>query len=321
MRADRLVRIILLLQRHPQLTAHDLAQRLEVSERTILRDIEALSAAGVPVYAERGASGGFRLVDGYRLDLSGLRMPELRTLLLGRRTALWHDLGWAQDAAAAQDKLRHALPPDMAAQANSVSQRILIDDGPWFATRRPRTAIVRLLSAIWQNRQVAVTYTHPDGTTLHRGLAPYALVAKAGVWYVIAEREGAVRVYRADRMGVITVLDEPFDRPAAFDLQPFWLDWTHAFEASRPRIIARLAVSPAIYRDFLQSSAWSVEQIEDPNGHHPDYRVTMVFEHLETAARHIVSFTPDVRAIEPVELTSAVRQAALRITAWAQDVR
>lgn len=320
MRADRLVRIILLLQRYPRLTASDLAQRLEVSKRTILRDVEALSMAGVPIYAERGVSGGFRLVDGYRLDLSGLRVPELRTLLLGERAALIHDLGWAQDAAAAQDKLRHALPPDTAAQAETVRQRILIDDGPWFAGTRPRPAIARLLFAVWQNRQVAITYIRPDGTTVNRRIAPYALVAKTGVWYVVAEREGALRVYRPDRMADITVLDEPFERGATFDLRRFWADWTHTFEASRPRLIARLTVSPTIYREFRQASPWPVQKVEEPDGHSPDYRMTMVFEHWETAARHIVSFTPDVRALEPLELISAVRQAIRRITAWSHDV-
>ena len=322
MRADRLIRMILLLQRHARLTARDLAVRLEVSERTILRDAEALSAAGVPIYSDRGVSGGFRLVDGYHPDLSGLRMPELRTLLVGRRTALWHDLGWDQDAASAQDKLRYALPSGSVVQADTISQRILMDDGPWFVGTRPGpAAIAQLVSAIWQNRQVAITYIHPDGTTVHRCLAPYALVAKAGVWYVVAAREDALRVYRSDRMADITVLDESFERSATFDLQRFWADWTHAFETSRPRLIAKLSVSPAIYRDFLKSSAWPVDQIDGPCGDHPDYRVTMVFEQLESAARHIVSFTPDVRAIEPVELTSAVYLKAQRIAAWVQDVQ
>lgn len=321
MRADRLVRIILLLQRHTRLTARALAQRLEVSERTILRDMEALSGAGVPVYAERGASGGYRLVNGYHLDLSGLRMPELRTLLLGGRTALWDDLGWGQDLASAQDKLRHAMPAGQVAEADGVIQHILIDDGPWFMQSRPEVAITRLLDAIGKRRLIVISYTRPDRTTVKRRLAPYALVAKACVWYCVAEREGVVRVYRADRIGDIAVLDETFDRPASFDVQRFWNDWAHTFEASRPRLIARLAVSPAIYSEFRQVSPWPVEQVQEPDSYSPDYRITVVFEDWATAARHIVGFTPDVRALDPLELTSAVRESINRITAWAKEAR
>ncbi len=318
MRADRLIRLIVLLQQHTRLTARDLAQRLEVSERTILRDIDVLSSTGVPVYAERGAVGGFRLLDDYRLDLSGLRTPELRTLLLGGHERLLRDLGWTQDAASAQDKLRYALPPNQVTQADILGQRILIDDSRWFERAHPAPAISPLLSAVWQNRRVAMVYTYPDGTTVQRRLAPYALAAKAGAWYVVAERDGALRTYRLDRVKDITMLDEPFDRPPTFDLRRFWADWTHAFEASRPRFLAKLTVSPAIYGKFLQATPWTVEQSKEPRGQDPDYHVTMVFEHLETAARHIISFTPDVRVIEPMELRSTVYEAAQRIGTWAQ---
>lgn len=320
MRADRLVRLILLLQRHERLTADQLAQRLEVSGRTILRDIDELSAAGVPVYADRGASGGFRLLDGYYVDLSGLRVPELRTLLLGGRAGLLQDLGWTQEAAAAQDKLRHALSPSQLAQADAVNERILIDDGPWFAgAGHLGPTLARLLSAVWQNHRVAVIYTHPDGTAVHRRLAPYALVAKAGVWYVVAERDDALRVYRLDRMADVTRLDESFDRVPTFDLRHFWTEWTHAFEASRPRFLARLAVSPAIYAEFLRATPWTMERVEEPDNKNPNYRVTMAFEDLQSSVRHIVSFTPDVQALEPVELRKSVYRAAQRIGTWVQD--
>lgn len=320
MRADRLVRLILLLQRHGRLTADQLAQRLEVSGRTILRDIEALSAAGVPVYADRGASGGFRLLDGYHVDLSGLRVPELRTLLLGGRAGLLHDLGWTQEAAAAQDKLRHALSARQLTQADAVNERILIDDGPWFAgARQLGPVIAQLLSAVWQNHRVAVTYTHPGGTAVHRRLAPYALVAKAGVWYVVAERDDTLRVYRLDRMAEVTRLDEAFDRVPTFDLRYFWTEWTHAFEASRPRFLAQLAVSPAIYAEFLRATPWTMERVAEPDHTNPDYRLTMVFEDLTSAVRHIISFMPDVRALDPVELRRGVTRAARRIGTWVQE--
>ncbi len=321
MRADRLVRMLALLQRHGRLTAPDLARRLEVSNRTILRDVEALSTAGVPIYTERGSSGGIRLMEGYSLDVSGIHGVELHTLLLGDRSALWNALGWTQEAAAAQVQLRRALPPAQVAEADLLSQHLLVDDRPWFAGAPPQPIVVPLLSAIRQKRQIASTYTRPDGTTVERCLSPYALVAKAGVWYLVAAREGDLRVYRADRIATLRVLDTPAERSATFDLPQFWADWTRAFEASRPRFVARLAVSPALYGPFLQSSAWPVVTIQEPFGDNPHYHVTMVFENIASAARHIVSFTPDVRVMEPVELADAVYRAALCIGSWAAGIR
>lgn len=313
MGADRLVRIILLLQSHKRLTARDLAERLEVSPRTILRDIDRLSGSGVPVYAERGALGGFSLFNGYRLDLSGLRTPELSTLLLGERENLLRDLGWVQEAAAAQDKLRHALPPEQLSQVDLLSERILIDDSQWFEPIRHAPLIAQLLSAVWQNHRVTIVYSRSDGTSGERSLAPYALAAKAGVWYVVAKRDNLMRVYRIDRIKDVTVSHDHFERTPEFDLGRFWSDWVHSFEVSRPRFAAQLLIASEIYPDFLHATPWAIEEptIEDSG-----YRLIIWFEQLESAARHIMSFMPDVRVIEPSELKQAVRQLAHRIGVW-----
>ncbi len=313
MRADRLVRIILLLQTQKRLTARELAERLEVSPRTILRDIDRLSGAGVPVYAERGALGGFSLLNGYRLDLSGLRTSELSTLLLGGRENLLRDLGWVQDAAAAQDKLRYALPPEQLSQVDLLSQRLLIDDSQWFERLPHDPGITQLFAAIWQSHRVTIVHTRSDGTSGERNVAPYAIASKAGVWYLVAERDNLMRVYRIDRITDVTVSLEHFERTPAFDLPHFWWDWVRAFEASRPRFAAQLQLASGIYRDFLHATPWAVDE---PTVQDSGYRLIIWFEQLESAARHIVSFIPDVRVIEPQGLKHAVRLLAHRIGVW-----
>ncbi len=183
MRADRLISLLILLQQHPRLTARELARRLEVSERTILRDMDALSIAGVPVYADRGALGGFRLLQGYRLDLSGLRTPELATLLLGGRDHILDDLGWSNDAASARQKLRYAVTPGQRTAAEELASRIYIDESPWFAPLRRQAALETLQAGVWQNRRVEIAYARMGKGPSIRTVAPYALVAKAGALY------------------------------------------------------------------------------------------------------------------------------------------
>lgn len=314
MRADRLVSLVLLLQRHAKLTTRQLAQRLEVSERTILRDVDALSAAGIPIYADRGSHGGFRLLDGYRLDVSGFRTSELAALLLGGRESTLRDLGWGQDAASARGKLGEAAPHSQRSRVAELSERLYLDDSPWFANEQKPGCLDIIKTAVFEGRRVRVAYGPARGADMERTIAPLSLVAKAGLWYVVAQRGDALRVYRLDRVRQASLTDEPFDRPQAFQLDVFWRQWVREFESSRPRFSARLLVQSDVYQDFLQATPWLVkpDTVESER-----IEVVVQFEEMNSAARHILSFLPYVRAIDPPALKERVLTLARSIHGWA----
>lgn len=319
MRADRLVAMILLLQRRHSLTARQLAERLEVSERTVLRDIQALGMAGIPVYAQRGSHGGFQLMSGYRLDLSGLRTAELRTLLLGGHEGLLADLGWEQDALTAQDKLHLAIPSDQYSVAAEVTQRFYIDETPWFSSPKAEPALDTIQQALWQNRQLDLMYAKPDGSVISRAICPYALVAKVGVWYLVGASDKILRVYRVSRIQQTLMRDEQCVRSIAFDLRAFWTQWIREFETSRPRYEVLLWIRDQVYGQFIQATPWRI-LYDEPKGYqetHPGYtEVRVIFETVESACRHILSFGSDIRVIDPPEVGAMVLERARRILAF-----
>lgn len=214
MRASRLVNILLLLQSRGGMTARQLADELEVSVRTIHRDVEELSAAGVPVYAERGPLGGIRLVDGYRTRLTGMTADEAEALFLAGLPGPAAQLGLGTVVAAAQLKVMAALPPELRSRASRLVQQFHLDAAGWFQANEEVPHLATLSTAVWEGRNVAVDYDRGD--VVSRTLGPLGLVLKGGVWYVVAAVDGQIRTYRASRVVGATLLDEPVDRPEGF---------------------------------------------------------------------------------------------------------
>ena len=200
MRADRLLSIMLLLQTYRRMTAHDLANRLEVSERTIHRDMESLSAAGVPVVAERGAGGGWSLMGEYRTNLTGLNEAEIQALFLARSPRLLDDLGLGKAAEAAFIKLFAAVPPAMRRDAESASQRIYVDGAGWNQSEESAPLLPFLQDAVLKDRAVRFKYQRGDDCAVVREVGPLGLVAKGGVWYLVAAIDGDIRNYRVSRV-------------------------------------------------------------------------------------------------------------------------
>ncbi len=202
MRADRLLSILLLLQTRGRITAGRLAEMLEVSERTIYRDLDALSAAGIPVYAERGPGGGCALTDGYRTNLTGLTETEIRTLFVPGVHGPLADLGLGRVLEDALLKLMAALPSVHRHDAQRVRQRLLLDAAGWFRGEEPVPYLHTVQEAIWQDRALMLTYRRPDGVNTERLVDPYGLVAKASIWYLVAlDRAAAeMRVFRVSRI-------------------------------------------------------------------------------------------------------------------------
>jgi len=290
MRADRLLSILLLLQVHQRITARDLAQRLEVSERTIHRDMDILSGAGIPVTAERGAGGGWALLDDYRTDLTGLNAAEIQTLFLATPTRLLADLGLRQAADAALIKLLAALPSVARQGAEYARQRIHVDAAGWQQSRDDVPILPLLQEAIWQERRVALGYRRGDGTTVERVVDPLGLVAKGSLWYLIAAADGETRTYRVSRVGSAVITDERCARPADFDLAAYWEQASVSFRANLPRYPATLRVVSAIVSQLSRVGYYAC----------------------------VLSFGPRVEVLEPRSLRDAVKRCAESIAALYQ---
>jgi predicted DNA-binding transcriptional regulator YafY len=238
-----LLSILILLQLRGRLTAETLAREFEVSVRTIYRDIDQLSAAGVPVYAERGRAGGLALLDGYRTRLTGLTAAESDALVLTGVGPAGAALGIGPELAAAQLKLLASLPPEAGARAQRVAARFHLDPGNWYRPAEALDGLPALASAVWDERRIRVRYDSWK-EVVTRDLDPLGLVLKAGAWYLVAAADGQPRTYRVAAILALEVLDAPVRRPARFDLAAYWTQWSADFEARMFSGSAKIRVSP-----------------------------------------------------------------------------
>lgn len=226
MRASRLLSLLLILSTRGRTSATDLARELEVSVRTVYRDVEALGAAGVPVYATRGRHGGVQLLDGYRTRLTGMTADEADALFLSGLPGAAADLGLGGTLAATQLKLLAALPPDLRDRAARVRDRFHVDASDWLRERTdttPPACLDVVAEAVWTQRRLDVRYERGRRDVVERTLDPLGLVLKAGTWYLVAASDGrAPRTYRVSRVHTAAVRDETFDRPDGFELDEFW---------------------------------------------------------------------------------------------------
>ena len=320
MRADRLLSILLLLQTHQRLTGRNLAKRLEVSERTIHRDMEALGMAGVPVSAERGTGGGWSLLEGYRTNLTGLNTAEIQALLLARPAGLLSDLGLQQAAEAALLKLLAALPAVSRSNAEYARQRLHIDGAGWHEAREAVPYLLTIQEAIWQERKLHLSYQRGDGTQVERLTDPLGLVAKGGIWYLVAAVDGELRSYRVSRVQAAQMTDEPFTRLEGFDLAAYWQQSTAAFKVHLPRYPATLRADPDIVSAMRSADRYArVEQVGPPEN---DGWVTvgMLFEEEHNALEYVLRFGRQVRVVEPASLRAGVLQEAEGIVALYAEV-
>ena len=309
MRADRLLSILLLLQVHRRVTARDLAKRLECSERTILRDMEALSVSGVPVVAERGAGGGWSLIEGYQTKLTGLNAAEIQSLFLARPPRLMADLGLKQEADAAMIKLQASLPAASRQQADFARERILVDTRGWRDPAESLACLPVLLDALWRERQVRFQYTRVLGEQGERTGDPLGLVAKGSVWYLVASVESEPRTYRVSRVREAAILAQPARRPPGFDLAAYWERSAAEFREKLPRYYATFLTSPAVMR-WVRYRGWRLEE-EVAEG--DAVRVRLRFDTEEEALQFALSFGGEIVAVEPCELRAKALDAALAI--------
>jgi predicted DNA-binding transcriptional regulator YafY len=244
MRADRLLSIMLLLQTRGKLTAQTLAEELGVSRRTILRDIDALSYAGVPIYADGGHGGGIALDENYRTTLTGLNEAEIRVLFISENTQLMNDIGLGEATKGLRHKLSAALPYEQQSIAEQVRQRIYLDPVWWWQDDIPLPFWSDLQKAVFEDYRIQATYENFNGEIAERLLEPYSLVAKAAQWYLIAKRDRAYRMYRVARFQSIQIQNSHFERENGFDLIKFWHEHLKEFRESIAEYTFTLRIHP-----------------------------------------------------------------------------
>jgi len=307
MRADRLIALLMILQARGRVTAQALADELEVSERTIYRDIDALGAAGVPVYAERGPGGGCSLLESYRTTLTGLTEPEARALFMLHVPQPLAVLGVNRDLQSALRKLSAALPEARRDAAASSRQRIHLDSTWWFQPIEPSAALQALYQAVWRDRCVRLTIQvgPPIDGPMIADVAPYGLVAKANLWHVVCARAGHLRVYRVADVIAVSELPQGFTRPVDFDLARFWAGWCGDVERGRATFTAQVRIAPTLWPRLSwylgREPAVSVETICEPRPGEP-VTAALTFGSFEEARTRLLGLGGAVEVLEPPAL-------------------
>ncbi|GGN21102.1 helix-turn-helix transcriptional regulator [Streptomyces fuscichromogenes] len=335
MRAARLIRMALLVQSSPGLTAVALARELDVSRRTVIRDAQALQEAGVPIRSERGRAGGYHLAPGHRTRLTTLHTTEAETLYLSGLPTALSDLGLSGAADTARLKLSATLLPSLRAAAESSVRRFHLDAPAWFREPSAPELLPELARAVWSDRTVELDYARPgrDGSpsrTVTRLLEPYGLVLKAGVWYVVGHvpaerttgRDGAWRTYRVDRVTALRPApgaDEPFVRAPSFDLAAHWRDQAAGFARAllRETVTVRLTecglrrlpsvVDPAGVAEALASAA-----APDAAG---QVTLDLPVESQDVAFGQLTGLGADVEVLAPAGLRARFREHARALAA------
>ncbi|MEU3528211.1 WYL domain-containing protein [Streptomyces sp. NPDC038707] len=320
MRASRLLSVLLLLQTRGRLTARQLADELEVSVRTVYRDMESLTAAGVPVYGDPGHEGGYRLLDGYRTRLTGLTRQEAEALFPAGLPGPAADLGLGTVLATAQLKLTAALPDELRDRTGEIRQRFHLDTSGWYAEADTTEHLAAVTDAVWRRHRVRVRYRRrraPQEVT--RTLDPYGLVLKSGRWYLVAARPGHIRTYRVSQILSIRALPEQFERPAEFDLAAHWQSYLAGFDARRHRDEAVVRLSPALLGrlpDLIEPAlARAARDSAGPPG--PDGRVRAVIpiESVDHAVGMLLGLGAEAEVVAPPELRTRMARTVAALSA------
>ncbi|MFJ8712547.1 helix-turn-helix transcriptional regulator [Streptomyces violaceus] len=318
MRAARLIKMVLILQSRPAMTAAELARELEVSERTVTRDAQALSEAGVPVYADRGRAGGYRLVGGYRTRLTGLHRGEAEALFLSGVPGALREMGLEDAASAAQLKVSAALLPSLRDASKTAAQRFHLDAPNWFKEPKTPTLLPAVADAVWDDRRVVARYRRGEDEVV-RELEPYGLVLKAGVWYLCARLAGggSFRVYRIDRFTAVDPGEERFEREPEFELPAFWEERAEQFARSilRARVVVRLSPDGVRALPYALDSLSAREALADADGPDSDGWVTVALpvESEEVAHTQLTALGAEVEVLAPEGLRERFAGDALRL--------
>ncbi|MEU7580043.1 YafY family protein [Streptomyces sp. NPDC041068] len=331
MKFDRLLSILLLLQQRDLVPATELAERLEVSVRTVYRDVEALSAAGIPVYAERGKYGGIRLLPGFRTDMTGLTADEARALFVLVSQRAHSDLGLDRALASALRKMMSALPAPHRPAAEETSRRVLIDPERWLARRREEVDLEALHTAVLADRRLRIAYRHSGSASLKTyTIDPYGVVSKAGDWYLVADHEAVPRLFRADRIKEATVTAEAVRRRDGTELARVWEDLRQGVE-ERPagiRVVVRVRrvridmlerITTSHFVGRIEDSGQSAEGGAEADGKKDEWVTAELRYPVPAAVCQLLQFGTDVEVLEPPEAVGEVAWAVAELAGMYGD--
>ncbi len=311
--------MVLLLQSRPSMTAAELARELEVSERTVTRDAQALSEAGVPVYADRGRAGGYRLIGGYRTRLTGLARGEAEALFLSGVPGALREMGLEDAASAARLKVSAALLPSLSDASRTAAQRFHLDAPSWFKEPKTPELLPAVADAVWDDRRITARYRSREAE-VERELEPYGLVLKAGVWYLCARVAGghaSYRVYRIDRFTEVTAGEERFARDEGFDLPGFWDERAEQFARSllRTEVVVRLSGDGVRRLPYAVDPVSAREALDAAGAAAGDGRVTVTLpvESEEVAHTQLAALGPEVEVLAPESLRARFVKDAARL--------
>ena len=323
MRAERLISLLMALQRGGRQTAGELASRLDVSMRTIFRDVDALSAMGVPVYSEPGRGGGIRLMEGYSSDLTGLSSGEAEALALIASPASIGSSQLATPSRTALDKLAAAVPSMHQLRAQHARDRMLFDTKAWFRASVASPFLDQLRACVWNDECTNIVYQRGDGTLAEYEVQPYALVVKVDTWYLIATRTKAgeakaeMRVYRLSRLQSVQQTGRTFARDAQFDLHKFWHAWCERFEKNPPNNYSvELLITPRGRKHLLTTyGCWFKSKLDALDDKPGRKSVTLDFDREDMALRVLFQLGDDAEIVKPKALRRKLGALAARVVA------
>jgi predicted DNA-binding transcriptional regulator YafY len=308
MRADRLLSLMLLLQSRGRTKAGQLAARLEVSPRTIHRDVEALSMAGVPVYAERGPTGGIVLAEDYATHLTGLSREEAEALATAGIPRALSDIGLGRALRTGLVKLASSLPAVQRLAAEHLRRRIHVDVTPWFHVREVASHLAALRQAVLEDRELGLTYRRRDGTRFEEDVKPYGLVAKAENWYLVAETPRGMRVLRVARIEAARRRQRVFERREDFDLEGFWKRWARQFEASRIGYPVKLRIDAESQERAAEAIGPQARAaLRKARMNRGAKVIVLDFEKESYAVSSLAGLGPGFRVLEPASLRARLR--------------
>nr|WP_285839834.1 YafY family protein [Alkalihalophilus marmarensis] len=314
-RADRLLSILFSLQQNEKMTTKELATQLEVTERTIHRDMDALSAAGIPVFAERGKYGGWKVVEEYKKAFSGLKESELKTLFLSPSSHLLTDLGIEHEWSEARKKLLATYPAKKKHELTHNWDRVHIDSSTW----RKRNAMTKedglkeLQQAVWNDVNVEIDYEKADGKRSTRVISPLGLVAKGSTWYVVALSNGQLRNFKVSRIHSVTMLSESFNRPVDFNLAEYWQESKQSFIENLPNYEVEALISPSIVKRLTFTGRFVQVIHLDEENEDGWFPAILSFDTKEEAAQYVLGFGDHVQINQPEELKIKVTQMAAAV--------
>jgi predicted DNA-binding transcriptional regulator YafY len=318
LRADRLLSLLLILQNGRKVKANELARKLEVSERTIYRDLDSLSGAGVPLYSEPGPNGGYALLEPFQTDLSGLSSAELQALVAFTGSDVLGDIGLGQALRTGLAKLAASLPAVQQLAAEHVKARLHFDTVPWFQQKEEAPQLPIVQEAVQQDRRLRFRYRRWEGEVQLREVSPYGLVVKAASWYLAAETERGLRVYRVSRMESAELLQEGFQRRPDFDLAAFWQQWRQEFERNLPHYPVKVRIAPQAVKDLLKTRPdWMSDglatAVEEADGWRT---MTLDYERPEYALGTLLEKGDQVEVLEPAALRQEVAEVVQRMAGF-----